>query len=63
MGLFTTLQTFKDWVADVIEGNNLQDTGIIFIWDEFTSYLRNNPTDDVLQPLSEFVKNSRSLCF
>lgn len=55
-GFFTSLQMFKEWVADVIEGNNLQDTGIIFIWDEFTSYLRNNPTDDVLQPLSEFCK-------
>ncbi len=55
-GFFTTLEMFKEWVADVIEGNNLQDTGIIFIWDEFTSYLRNNPTDDVLQPLSEFCK-------
>lgn len=56
-GFFTSLQMFKEWVADVIEGNHLQDTGIIFIWDEFTSYLRNNPTDDVLQPLSEFCKD------
>ena len=55
-GFFTTLPMFKEWVADIIEGNNLQDTGIVFIWDEFTSYLRNNPTDDVLQPLSEFCK-------
>lgn len=55
-GFFTSLQMFKDWVSDVIEGNNLQNTGIVFIWDEFTSYLRNNPTDDVLQPLSEFCK-------
>ena len=31
-GFFTSLQMFKDWVADVIEGNNLQDTGIVFIW-------------------------------
>lgn len=62
-GFFTTLQTFKDWVADVIEGNNLQDTGIIFIWDEFTSYLRNNPTDDVLQPLSEFCKEQPFFMF
>ena len=29
-GFFTSLQMFKDWVADVIEGNNLQDTGIVF---------------------------------
>lgn len=62
-GFFTSLQMFKDWVADVIEGNNLQDTGIIFIWDEFTSYLRNNPTDDVLQPLSEFCKEQPFFMF
>lgn len=62
-GFFTSLQMFKDWVADVIEGNHLQDTGIIFIWDEFTSYLRNNPTDDVLQPLSEFCKEQPFFMF
>ena len=62
-GLFTTLNDFKEWVADVIEGNHLQDTGIIFIWDEFTSYLRNNPTDDVLQPLSEFCKEQPFFMF
>lgn len=62
-GFFTSLQMFKDWVGDVIEGNNLQDTGIIFIWDEFTSYLRNNPTDDVLQPLSEFCKEQPFFMF
>lgn len=55
-GFFNSLDKFRDWLADIIEGNGLQDTGIIFIWDEFTSYLRNNPTDDVLQPLSEFCK-------
>lgn len=62
-GFFTSLQMFKDWVTDVIEGNHLQDTGIIFIWDEFTSYLRNNPTDDVLQPLSEFCKEQPFFMF
>lgn len=62
-GLFTSLNDFKEWVADVIEGNHLQDTGIIFIWDEFTSYLRNNPTDDVLQPLSEFCKEQPFFMF
>lgn len=62
-GFFTSLPMFKEWVADVIEGNNLQDTGIIFIWDEFTSYLRNNPTDDVLQPLSEFCKEQPFFMF
>lgn len=62
-GFFTSLQMFKEWIADVIEGNNLQETGIIFIWDEFTSYLRNNPTDDVLQPLSEFCKEQPFFMF
>ena len=62
-GLFTSLKDFKAWVADVIEENHLQNTGIIFIWDEFTSYLRNNPTDDVLQPLSEFCKEQPFFMF
>lgn len=55
-GFFTVVDSFKEWIADIIEGNNLQETGIIFIWDEFTTYLRDNPNDDVLQPLSEFCK-------
>lgn len=62
-GFFTSLTMFKEWVMDVIEGNHLQDTGIVFIWDEFTSYLRNNPTDDVLQPLSEFCKEQPFFMF
>lgn len=55
-GFFTVIDDFKEWLKDVIEGNHLQDGGIIFIWDEFTTYLRDNPNDDVLQPLSEFCK-------
>lgn len=55
-GFFTVIEDFKEWLKDVITGNNLQDTGIIFIWDEFTTYLRDNPNDDVLQPLSEYCK-------
>lgn len=55
-GFFTVISDFKEWLKDVIEGNNLQDTGIVFIWDEFTTYLRDNPHDDVLQPLSEYCK-------
>lgn len=62
-GFFTSLQMFKDWVGDVVKGNHLEDTGIVFIWDEFTSYLRNNPTDDVLQPLSEFCKEEPFFMF
>lgn len=55
-GFFTVIEDFKKWLKDIIEGNHLQDTGIIFIWDEFTTYLRDNPNDDVLQPLSEYCK-------
>ena len=55
-GFFTVINDFKEWLKDIIEGNHLQDTGIIFIWDEFTTYLRDNPNDDVLQPLSEYCK-------
>ena len=62
-GFFTSLDMFKDWIADIINGNRLKKTGIIFIWDEFTSYLRNNPNDDVLQPLSEFCKEQPFFMF
>lgn len=62
-GFINSLPRFKEWLADIIEGNNLSDTGIVFIWDEFTSYLRNNPTDDVLQPLSEFCKEQPFFMF
>lgn len=55
-GFFTVLDDFKDWIKDIIEGNHLSETGIVFIWDEFTTYLRDNPTDDVLQPISEYCK-------
>ncbi|MCQ2736546.1 MAG: DUF6079 family protein, partial [bacterium] len=55
-GFNKNLTMFKEWIKDIIHGNHLEKTGIIFIWDEFTSYLRSNQTDDVLQPLSEFCK-------
>lgn len=56
-GLFSSTATFKAWLKDVIHGNNLQDTGIVLIWDEFTDYLRNNTGDtNVLQELSEYCK-------
>ena len=62
-GFINSLTRFKEWLTDIIQGNHLQDTGIVFIWDEFTSYLRNNPTDDVLQPLSEFCKEQPFFMF
>ena len=33
-GLFSSTATYKAWLKDVIHGNNLQDTGIVLIWDE-----------------------------
>lgn len=62
-GLFDSLTKFKEWIADIIEGNHLKKTGIVFIWDEFTTYVRNNPNDDVLQPLSEFCKEQPFFMF
>jgi hypothetical protein len=57
--MFTgVVTTFKKWVQDIIEGNNLKDTGIVFIWDEFTGFLRDCGDDDVLRELSEFCKKA-----
>ena len=46
------VERFEDWIKDIIAGNNLQDTGIFFIWDEFTGFLRDCGDDNVLQRLS-----------
>lgn len=62
-GFLQSLEDFKAWIKDIIKGNHLAQTGIVFIWDEFTTYLRNNPNDDVLQPLSEFCKVSPFFMF
>lgn len=55
-GLVADIDTFKAWVKDIIEGNNLEDTGLVFIWDEFTEYLKNSNDMNVLQDISEFCK-------
>jgi hypothetical protein len=55
-GLFSDVEQFKGWIVDIIQGNKLQDTGIIFIWDEFTEYLKQSKDMNVLQSLSEFCK-------
>lgn len=55
-GLFSNVEQFKNWITDVIQGNNLADTGIVFIWDEFTEYLKQSRETDVLRKLSEFCK-------
>ena len=55
--MFTgVVDRFETWLKDIIAGNGLQDTGIVFIWDEFTSFLRDCGDDNVLQRLSEFCK-------
>ena len=56
--LFASVDSFEDWVADILEGNRLKDTGIVFIWDEFTDFVRENGDDNVLQRLSEYCKKS-----
>lgn len=56
--MFSSVDNFEAWIADVIAGNNLQDTGIVFLWDEFTEFVRANGDDSVLQRLSEYCKKS-----
>lgn len=56
--MFTSVvDRFEDWIKDIIAGNNLTETGIVFIWDEFTGFLRDCGDDNVLQRLSEFCKS------
>ena len=55
-GLVDSLDTFKKWIASVIENNGLSKSGIFFIWDEFTEYLANSDEQTILQQLSEFCK-------
>ncbi|MEN6325740.1 MAG: hypothetical protein ABFD18_06000 [Syntrophomonas sp.] len=55
-GLFKTVDQFQDWIKEIIAGNHLSETGIVFIWDEFTGFLRDCGDDNVLQRLSEYCK-------
>lgn len=55
-GLIDSLETFKKWIASVIENNGLSKSGIFFIWDEFTEYVSNSDDQTILQQLSEFSK-------
>ena len=55
-GLINSLETFKKWIATVIENNGLSKSGIFFIWDEFTEYVSNSDDQTILQQLSEFSK-------
>ena len=43
-------RSVKLWLKDVIIGNNLD--AIIFLWDEFTDYFRNNATVSALQEIA-----------
>lgn len=56
--MFASVDNFEAWIADILVGNNLKDTGIIFVWDEFTDFVRTNGDDNVLQRLSEYCKKS-----
>lgn len=63
-GLINNVETFKAWVAEILEANHLNKSGIFFIWDEFTDYLRYSDDQVVLQQLSEFVKEQPLfMCF
>lgn len=62
-GLFRSVDQFEDWIKDIIEGNNIQQTGIVFIWDEFTGFLRDCGDDNVLQRLSEYCKQQPFFMF
>ncbi|GHV32100.1 hypothetical protein FACS18949_02070 [Clostridia bacterium] len=58
-----TVEKFEAWLQDIIAGNGLKETGIVFIWDEFTGFLRDCGDDNVLQRLSEFCKQKDSPFF
>ena len=55
-GLVDNLETFKAWIAEVIDANNLNKSGIFFIWDEFTEYVNHSDDHTVMQQISEFCK-------
>jgi hypothetical protein len=61
--LFNTVEAFEAWIKDVIEGNKLQNSGIIFIWDEFTDFVRESGSDNVLQRISEYCKQQPLFMF
>lgn len=61
--LFATVDMFEAWLKDVIENNGLCNTGIIFIWDEFTAFVRECGDDNVLQRLAEYCKQQPFFMF
>jgi len=63
-GLINNVETFKKWIEDIITANQLESSGIFFIWDEFTDYLRHSDDQVVMQQLSEFCKEQPLfMCF
>ena len=58
LALINNLDTFKKWVAEVIDCNNLSKSGIFFIWDEFTEYVSHSDDHIILQQISEFTKEN-----
>jgi hypothetical protein len=61
--LFATVDMFEAWLKDVIECNRLSKTGIVFIWDEFTTFVRECGDDNVLQRLAEYCKQQPFFMF
>lgn len=55
-GLVDSLDTFKAWIAEIIDENHLSKSGIFFIWDEFTEYFDHTDDHTVMQQISEFCK-------
>ena len=62
-GLVNNLETFKAWIGDVIDGNQLSKSGIFFIWDEFTEYVAHSDDRTVMQQISEFCKQKPFFMF
>ena len=63
LALFSSVENFKEWIADIISGNGLADKGIVFIWDEFTDFVKNSGDDNILQQLSEYCKKQPFFMF
>jgi len=61
--MFASVDHFEEWLKDIISGNNLQDKGIIVIWDEFTDFVKYSGDDIVLQQLSEYCKQQPFFMF
>lgn len=63
-GLINNVETFKKWVEEIIGANGLAKSGIFFIWDEFTDYLRYGDDQVIMQQISEFCKQQPLfMCF